>query len=342
MRAAVLAGEGPDSTFALCDSPRPEPGAGEALIRVLRSGICGSDVHFVHDSWAATAFRPIVLGHEAVGVVEAYGPGAAGPAVGTRVSVHPVFACTICDRCRAQRPHICRDRKVLGMDVHGTFAEYVVIPFANLVPVPDGVSDEFAAISTDAIATAYHASRRGLVGPGRRVVVCGVGGLGLQAVGIARALGADEVIAVDPRDDARDRAMKTGADAAYHPDEAAEAIKAAGGADSALEFVGTAEAAAFTVHCLTDGGRAVIVGAGAGHLDAGRLTAFVMREREVVGSYGSSVDELAEVLDLLADGALSLPMAVGTIVPLGEIVEAMEQVRQGDTGGGRIVVDVTR
>ena len=207
MRAAVLAGEGTDSTFALCDSPRPEPGAGEALIRVLRSGICGSDVHFVHDSWAATAFRPIVLGHEAVGVVEAYGPasadiaGSAGPTVGTRVSIHPVFACNTCDRCLAQRPHICRDRKVLGMDVHGTFAEYVVIPCANLVPVPDGVSDEFAAIATDAIATAFHASRRGLVGPGRRVVVCGVGGLGLQAVGIARALGADEVIAVDPRDD---------------------------------------------------------------------------------------------------------------------------------------------
>src|SRR5256885_14925956 len=129
MRAAVLAGEGTESTFALCDSPRPEPGAGEALIRVLRSGICGSDVHFVHDSWAATAFRPIVLGHEAVGVVEAYGPGSSGatrPAVGTRVSIHPVFACTTCDRCQAQRPHICRDRRVLGMDVHGTVAEYVV------------------------------------------------------------------------------------------------------------------------------------------------------------------------------------------------------------------------
>src|SRR5581483_4075860 len=107
MRAAVLAGEGTHSTFALCDSPRPEPGAGDALVRVLRSGICGSDVHFVHDSWDATAFRPIVLGHEAVGVVEAFGPDAdhaagsagVGPAVGTRVSIHPVFACTTCDRC---------------------------------------------------------------------------------------------------------------------------------------------------------------------------------------------------------------------------------------------------
>lgn len=342
MRAAVLAGEGTDSTFALCDSPRPEPGAGEALVRVLRSGICGSDVHFVHDSWAATAFRPIVLGHEAVGVVEAYGPGPTVLPVGTRVSIHPVFACNSCDRCVARRPHICRNRKVLGMDVNGTFAEYVVIPRANLVPVPDAVSDELAAIATDAIATAFHASRRGLVGPGRRVVVCGVGGLGLQAVGIARALGADEVIAVDPRDDARDRAIKTGADAAYHPDEAAAAVKAAGGADTALELVGTAEAAAFAVRCLADGGRAVLVGAGAGHLDGGRLTAFVMGEREIVGSYGSSVEELAEVLALLATGALSLPMAVGTIVSLDQIVEAMEQVRHGDTGGGRIVVDVAR
>ena len=206
MRAAVLAGEAGATTFSVTEVARPEPGAGEVLIKVLRSGICGSDVHFVHDAWAATAFRPIVLGHEAVGVVAAHGTAGAGPPVGTRVSIHPVIACGTCDRCQAERPHICRARKILGMDLDGTFADYVVVPSSSLVPVPDGLSDELAAIATDAIATAFHAVRRGLVGPGRRVVVWGAGGLGLQAVGIARALGADEVIAVDPRAAARERA----------------------------------------------------------------------------------------------------------------------------------------
>ena len=114
------------------------------------------------------------------------------------------------------------------------------------------------------------------------------------------------------------------------------------GADASLEFVGTADAAALAVRCLTDGGRAVLVGAGDGHLDGGRLTTFVMREREAVGSYGSSTDELAEVLALLASGALVLPAAVGAVVSLDQIEDAVELVRDGDTDGGRIVVDVTR
>jgi D-arabinose 1-dehydrogenase-like Zn-dependent alcohol dehydrogenase len=228
------------------------------------------------------------------------------------------------------------------MDVDGTFAEYVVVPSSSLVPVPAGVSDELAAIATDAIATAYHAARRGLVGPGRRVVVWGAGGLGLQAVGIARALGADHVIAVDPRADARDRAMLTGADEAVDPDAALAIVRSLGGADSALEFAGTVEAAALAVRSLTDGGRAVLVGAGNGHVDGGALATFAMREREIVGSYGSSRDELAEVLAMLASGALALPAAVGAIVPLDDIVDAVRLVRDGATGGARIVVDTTR
>ncbi len=342
MRAAVLAGTADSTTFGVGDVPRPEPGPGEVLIRVLRSGICGSDVHFVHDAWAATAFRPIILGHEAVGVVAAHGSGSGAPPVDTRVSIHPVLACGACDRCLAGRAQICRDRRVLGMDLDGTFAEYVAVPASSLVPVPDGVSDELAAIATDAIATAFHAARRGLVGPGRRVVIWGAGGLGLQAVAIARALGADEVIAVDPRAAARDRALLTGADEALHPDGALAAVTARGGADTALEFAGTADAAALAVRSLTDGGRAVLVGAGDGHVDGGRLVSFAMREREVVGSYGSSTEELGEVLALLASGALSLPAAVGAVVPLEEIVDAVALVRDGDTGGGRIVVDTAR
>jgi D-arabinose 1-dehydrogenase-like Zn-dependent alcohol dehydrogenase len=341
MRAALLSGEGDSRTLVVGEIDVPEPGPGEALVRVLMSGICGSDVHFVHHDWARTAFRPIVLGHEAVGLVERHGPGASDPAPGTRVSIHPVVACGSCACCNAARTQICAHRQVLGMDRHGAFADFIVVPAANLVPVPDSLDSTLAAIATDAVATAFHAARRGGVGPGRRVAVWGCGGLGLQAVGVVRALGASEIIAVDPRPDARSRAQETGADVACSPEDAAELLRLEG-ADVALEFAGTAEAAAAAVRGLTDGGRAVLVGAGPGALDGGSLTAFVMREREVVGSYGSSIDELAEVLAMLADGRLRLPHAIGDVLALEDVALGVDRVRDGALDGGRIVVDIEK
>ncbi|MCK9248309.1 MAG: alcohol dehydrogenase catalytic domain-containing protein [Solirubrobacteraceae bacterium] len=337
MRAAVL----DDHGFTVRDAPEPAaPGPGEALVAPVRVGICGSDAHFVIDGSAKTDYRPIVLGHEAAGEVVALGPDTDGPAPGTRVALIPLVTCQECDRCLAGRSVLCLQRQCLGAEREGAFAERILLPARNLVPIPDGLSWELAAVATDSVATAYHAVvARGGAREGSRVVVWGTGGLGLSAVGIAKAVGAAEVVAVDLREDAREWALETGADAAYHPDEALERI--GGRMDVALEFVGRSSTVEGAVRSLDDGGRAVVVGIGHEPAAAGRLITFVMRERELVGSYGNEPEEVGAVLELMASGKLVLPRVVGDVIPLADVAAGVERVHRGQTGGSRIVVDIT-
>ncbi|MGE0068018.1 MAG: zinc-binding dehydrogenase [Solirubrobacterales bacterium] len=337
MRAAVLAEE-----LTVVEWPEPEPGPGEALISLSKVGICGSDTHFVIDGSAKPAFRPIVLGHEPCGRVEALGPGTSGPEIGSRVAIVPLITCQECELCARGRSTICKRRLCLGADCHGCWADLVAVPVRNLVPVPDGLSDELAAVATDSVATAYHAvANRGGVGAGSRVAVWGTGGLGLSAVGIARTLGAERVIAVDPRDEARQWALETGADEALHPDEALTRINDDGGVDVSLEFVGRPHTIESAVRSLDEGGRAVVIGVGDGHADAGRMMTFVLRERELVGSYGAEPKEVVEVVRLLASGELQLPRVVGDVIPLDDVAAGVARVARGETGGSRIVVDIT-
>ena len=342
MAAAVLRGVVGSGDVVVQDVPVPTPKPGEILVKLLRSGICGSDVHFVFDGTAQTAYTPIVLGHEPVGVVAVLGPGTTGPAVGTRVSIVPLVTCMECHHCLAGRTVLCAKRMCIGADCEGAFAEYMTVPARNCLPVPEGLSDDLAAVATDSVATAYHAvSFRGGVKEGSRVAVWGTGGLGLSAVGIARTLGASRIIAVDARAEAREWALETGADEALEPDGALERITSMGGVDVALEFVGKTVTAELAVRSLDHGGRAVIVGVGFEPLSAGRIMTFVLREREVVGSYGNEPHEVATCLDLLASGKLVLPKVVGDVIPLADVLDGLARVQQGRTGGSRIVVDVT-
>jgi len=336
MRAAVLDHDG----FAVREWQEPgEPGPGEALVEPVRVGICGSDAHFVIDGSAKTSYQPIVLGHEAAGIVRALGPDTDGPAPGTRVSLIPIVTCQECDACRRGRTVLCRERACIGAEREGAFADLIRLPARNLTPVPEGLSWEMAAVATDSVATAYHAVvGRGGAGEGSRVAVWGTGGLGLSAVGIAKAVGASQVIAIDPRPDAREWAIDTGADAAFAPEEALDEI--AGKMDVALEFVGRATTTEGAVRSLDDGGRAVVVGIGHEPAAAGRLITFVMRERELLGSYGNEPEEVGAVLDLMAGGTLHLPHVIGDVIPLDQVADGVRRVHEGRTGGSRIVVDI--
>ena len=208
--------------------------------------------------------------------------------------------------------------------------------------MPDDVSDDVAAVATDSVATAYHAvATRGRVGPGTRAAFWGAGGLGLSGVAIAKALGADHIVAIDPRPEARAWALESGADEAHDPDDAVGLISASGGVDVSFEFVGSQRTVEQAVRSLDDGGRAVVVGVGPEQLVAGRMMTFVLREREVVGSYGSEPGELREVLDLIDRGRLAPPRLVGDVIPLSEILDGLRRVEAGDTGGSRIVVAIT-
>lgn len=337
MRAAVL----DDSGLTVREWPEPEPGPGEALISLSKVGICGSDTHFVIDGTARTKYLPIVLGHEPAGRVEALGPDTVGPAAGTRVAVIPLITCQNCDRCRAGRSVLCKQRMCIGADCEGCWADLAVVPVRNLIPIPDNLSDELAAVATDSVATAYHAvATQGGTRAGSRVAIWGCGGLGLSGLGIAKALGASTVIGVDPRPEAREWALETGADAVFSPDEALKEIGAMGGVDVAVEFVGRSSTVEGAVRSLDDGGRAVIIGVGYEPASAGRMMTFVLREREMVGSYGAEPEEVRDIVQMMSEGKLHLPKVVGDVIPLEDVAEGVARVARGDTGGSRIVVDL--
>jgi D-arabinose 1-dehydrogenase-like Zn-dependent alcohol dehydrogenase len=340
MRAAVLSNAG----LVVEDNwPDPEPGPGEALVALKKVGICGSDVHFVLDGTSKTAYQPIVLGHEPAGVVEALGPDTDGPAVGTRVAIIPLITCQECDRCKAGRSVLCKQRMCIGADCEGAWADLVKVPIRNLIPIPDGLADELAAVATDSVATAYHAVKtQGRVREGSRVAVWGTGGLGLSAIGLSAWLGASTVIAVDLREEARQWSLDSGATHAFHPDEALKEIGALGGVDTALEFVGKSVTVEGAVRSLDDAGRAVVVGVGFEPATAGRLMTFVLRERELVGSYGAEPEEVREIVAAMGEGELTkkLPKVVGDVIPLDDVLSGVKRVQSGDTGGSRIVVDI--
>lgn len=335
MRAAVYDG----ADLIVREWPDPEPGAGEIVVAPTRVGICGSDVHFVLDGSAATGLLPLVLGHEPAGRVVAAGDGVPAVWLGRRVVVLPIVTCGDCRFCRSGRTVLCSVREVLGTDRDGAWADLVVVPERNVMVIPESVSDEIAAVCTDAVGTAFHAVRtRGAVGRGSRVAIWGAGGLGLSATGIARSLGAASIAAIDPRAAARERALALGADVALHPDRALDELR--GQVDVALEFVGRPESIRDAIRVLDRGGRAVIAGIGDDRISAGGATAFVTREREVVGSMGSEPAEIAELLAMLAERRLVLPGLIGSAVALEDILEGVHRAADGDAAGGRVMVEV--
>jgi 2-desacetyl-2-hydroxyethyl bacteriochlorophyllide A dehydrogenase len=345
MRAARLhalpdGDTGPD--VRIDEIPVPVPGPGQVLVRVLACGVCASDLHVV--SGATPPGRlPLVLGHEAAGDVAAVGEGVEGWLPGDRVVILPGWACGRCGYCTAGRDNLCRELAVPGVDVDGAQAEFALADARVLTPVPRSVPITHAAILADAVATPYHALKRAGISQGVTVAVVGLGGLGMHAVQLARLAGAALVIGVDPDPVARERAVLAGADEVVDPTDghAARAVRAltGGGVDRALEFVGDPGTVDQATKMLAAGGRAVIVGLHPGPLTALPESLLVSQELEVVGSFGSTMQDVNELVDLLEAGRLDLTASVTHTTDLDGFPAALERLASREGSPVRIVVE---
>jgi len=175
--------------FELRDVARPVPAAGEVVIRVRSSGICGSDLHFYHGGFPPPAFCP---GHEMSGEVADIGPGVTAVKPGDRVAVEPQLVCRECWACRTGDYQLCPRLRILGQTADGGFAEYLRVPDYTLFALPDAVDLEVGAL-TEPLAVTVHAARLANIRIGDRVLVLGAGTIGLLAVAAARAAGATDV-----------------------------------------------------------------------------------------------------------------------------------------------------
>lgn len=193
---------------------QPIPAPGEVLVRVQRAGICGSDMHILHGS-NPFAVYPRVIGHEFAGLLAAVGPGVQGLRVGDRVVVDPVVSCGHCYPCRAGRPNVCARLEVFGVHRDGGFRDFVAVPAANVVPVPDGLEFAVAALAEPFSIAANVLDRTGC-GPEDTVLVYGAGTVGVTVLQVARLLGARCLVA--DIDAARlERARGFGADRTIDP-----------------------------------------------------------------------------------------------------------------------------
>lgn len=343
MLAARLHATDPDPTRAdvrIEALPVPEPGPEEVLVTVAACGVCASDLHVVQGVTPA-GHLPIVLGHEAAGTITAVGADVSQWQPGDRVLVPAGRPCGRCAMCLAGRDNLCTDSAVLGVDVDGAQAGAVAVPASLPLPIPGHVPMEQAAILADAVATPYHALKRGGIGEGMVAVVIGLGGLGIHAVQLARLAGA-EVVGVDLDEVALERGLAAGAVAVVDAaaDDAVEQVLAAtaGGADVAFEFVGSPDTVALASRVLRPGGRATLVGIGRDRLTGPPLGLFVSREQEVVGSFGATLTDVNELVDLLDAGRLDLGASVSHTFGIEDFPAALEMLHTRHDHPLRIVI----
>jgi 2-desacetyl-2-hydroxyethyl bacteriochlorophyllide A dehydrogenase len=205
MRAVIKAGPGAGN-IAVLDADIPSPGPGEALIRIGASGLCGTDL-LVYDGVYRGRNNPVppslILGHEASGYVIELGPGTTWPPPGTRVGIEAVWGCTRCYHCVRGNYNLCQDWHHIGLTRAGALAEYVVLPATSLLPLPDSMTLDSAAM-LEPLATAVHTMERVRVTPGTSAAVIGPGPLGFLHMQLLLAAGAFPVVMYGhPGDEAR-------------------------------------------------------------------------------------------------------------------------------------------
>lgn len=311
MKALVLNG---DWDISVQDRPAPGASPGEVVVRVIATGICGSDFHgFSGENGRRHPGQ--VMGHETVGRIDDIGDEVAGLSRGQLVTINPVMACGHCARCREGVDQWCENRVVLGVapEVSAAFADLVVVPARNIVPLADDLPEELGAL-VEPLAVGYHAAHRGNCGPQDRVLVIGGGPIGQACLLAARRLGATSVAVSDLSPARRELCARLGATplSPEDGDLAGQVTKALGGpATLVLDAVGVSASVRDAVACSTWGATVVLVGMGAPDL-AVPAYGISTQERSLVGSFCYSREEFADTavwvgtrpdgVDLLVDG----------------------------------------
>jgi len=338
MKAIRVSQFGGPEVMQLLDLPRPHPGPGEVLVRVKAAGLNHLDL-WVRGGLPIETTMPHIGGSDVAGIVEAIGSGVSGMTAGARVVVNPSLSCGVCEWCSAGEEPLCVKYKILGEHTQGGFAEYVVVPAANVLPMPDGFSFIDAAAAPLVFLTAWRGLiSRGRLKRGQSVLVTGAsGGVSTAAIQIARHVGA-RVFAVTTTENV-ERVRALGADVVYDRVKGdfasqlwAETQKR--GVDVILDSVGEALWKA-NVRSLARGGRLVVYGATAGAKVEIDLRMLFWKQIEIIGTTMSNRREFREVMRLVFGGELR--PVVDKVFALADIREAHERLEKGEQFG-KIVV----
>lgn len=278
--------------FTLADVPVPAPGKNDVLVRILKTGVCGTDVHiFQWDAWAANRVHPpLTIGHEFMGRIEAVGEAVEHLHPGDYVSGEGHIGCGTCYYCRTGQGHICRTVEIIGVDRNGCFAKYMTMPQGNIWKLKNGIPHEVAAIF-DPYGNAMHTVMAQAVA-GKTVAIIGAGAIGLIACKIASAAGALYVMAVEPSERKRQLAYTYGAHDVFDPRSDGWKKKFLArtpdevGVDVVLEMSGSREGVRNAFELVRAGGEVALLGIPSGDIDLNLSEAIIFKSVTVRGING--------------------------------------------------------
>ena len=329
MKAFLLHGA---KDLRAADLPLPEAGLGDVVVAMRRAGICGSDMHYYSHGQIGSFIpkRPFVLGHEFAGEIVSVGAGVPAARIGERVTVDPSIPCGVCEHCRSGRYNLCLNMRFFGSascDPHlnGGFEEFIRVPVANCLPVPNDMSWGEAAM-IEPLSVAVHAVRRAGNIAGQSVLITGGGTIGQLTALVARAFGAAKVVLSDIVPGPRQFALDCGADAALDALSVTFAAEAEalvpGGFDVVIEAAGSAQALAQGLPAARRGGTIVQVGTLPASVTL-PLNMVMARELNLIGSFRfANVFRIS--IDLVASGRIDIKPLITSVFPLAEFQAAMD------------------
>ncbi len=316
----------------------PQPREGEVLIKVKYSSICGTDLHiYLSDNWATNRIHPpLIIGHEMGGEVVELGPKVSHIKLGDRVGVETHIVNWKTRESRTGKAHLCSSTKILGVDMDGSFAEYVVLPEVNVIPNPTSIPDEFLSIE-EPLGNAVHAATTVSV-PGKNVLVVGSGPVGLLLIAVLKCFGTTRVFVSEINRYRLDLAQKVGADRAINPKELdlLEIIReetGGEGLDIAFDMSGNSSGINQAIKSLRPGGDMVFFGLPRMPVNINIADDIIFRGLTLHGIIGRKMfDTWYEVLDLLENKKIDLGPIITHRFPYEEIDKAMDLMDRGESG----------
>jgi threonine 3-dehydrogenase len=338
---------GRETGAELVEIPIPAPGDDEVLVQVHGASICGTDLHMLEwNEWADKRIErvPLTFGHEVAGTVRAVGDEVHHLRPGAFVAAETHIACGHCATCQTGRAHICENLRILGVDTDGAFAEYVVVPARNAWVVGEGINPDVASIM-EPFGNAVHAT----FGTGggediatNSVAVIGCGPIGMFAVAVVRALGAFEVIAIEPNAYRRGKAAEMGADVLLDPTEVdpVEAVLAqtsGGGVEVVLEMSGNPRAIEQGTQMLARGGRMSLLGLPDSTVTLDLTDQVIFKEARLQGITGREMFRTwQQTTTLLSTGRVDISPVITHRFGLDQWAAAFEATASG--GSGKVIL----
>lgn len=329
----------------LATLPVPVPGPVDVLVQVAACGICGSDVHG-YDGTSGRRIPPLVMGHEAAGVVAAIGSQVNGFVVGDRVTFDSTVYCGVCEFCRSGEMNLCDNRQVVGVSCGdysraGAFAEYVAIPERIVYKLPDNLAFEEAAM-LEAVSVALHAAAVSQIEGGETALVIGAGMIGLLTLQAARAAGCSQVFIADIDTTRLKSAEQFGADQTIlssGADLTKEILRLTGGrgVDVVLEAVGRNETVATAIDCVRKGGTVTLVGNITPQVNL-PLQKVVSRQIRLQGSC-ASCGEYPQAMQLMAAGKIRVRPLITVVAPLRDGPGWFDRLHSGEPNLMKVVLD---